>query len=422
MHEIAITAENIGKRYYINPYHHRAQTLGKVLIDSLVSPFNFIHKPGKASDKTETLWALRNVSFSVNRGEVLGVLGQNGAGKSTLLRILSRITLPTEGTATIFGRVGSLLQIGTGFNSELTGRENIYLNGTILGMKKQEVDAKFDEIVDFSGVERFIDTPIKRYSSGMIVRLGFSVAISLDPDILLVDEVLSVGDAEFRKKSMEKVLGLVNEGCSVLFVSHDLFMIQRLCKRAMLLEKGQIVENTDTDVMIENYLSKITSILSPGEWMDLSTADHQGTGEAHFTRITYHGDQIENYTEAHPDGPVQFLLEIESNKERYISGIALSLFDLSGFRLINAGKIEELPLKRGRNCVSILINHLHLQPGTYLVALWMVGPAEVLQDQIQSAVYINVVTNKESAVPDLDHYHDRVTSQVEVSIVDISSI
>lgn len=284
---VAIKVENLCKRYRINAFENRSRTLGKALLDTLVSPFSYLRKSLQEPSAEETLWALSHVSFEVKRGEVLGVLGQNGAGKSTLLRILSRITLPTEGRARVYGRVGSLLQVGTGFNPELTGRENIYLNGMILGMKRNEVDRKFDGIVDFSGVQHFIDTPIKRYSSGMIVRLGFSVAIFLNPDILLVDEVLSVGDAAFRQKSLEKVYELLDEGCSVLFVSHDLFMIQRLCKRSILLEAGQIIENTDTSVMIEHYLSKITNILKPDEWLDLSSAAHLGNGEVHFQRMSF---------------------------------------------------------------------------------------------------------------------------------------
>ena len=200
MNDIAVIAEDLGKRYRINAAENRSRTLGRTMLDVLTSPFSYLHSSLQEPSAAETLWALRNVSFEVRRGEVLGVLGQNGAGKSTLLRILSKITLPTEGWARTFGRVGSLLQIGTGFNYELTGRENVYLNGTILGMKKNEVDRKFDEIVDFSGVQAFIDTPIKRYSSGMIVRLGFSVAIFLNPDVLLVDEVLSGWGCRFSTK------------------------------------------------------------------------------------------------------------------------------------------------------------------------------------------------------------------------------
>jgi lipopolysaccharide transport system ATP-binding protein len=418
MNDIAVKAENLGKRYRINAAENRSRTLGRTMLDMLISPFNYLHTSLQEPSAEETLWALRNVSFEVKRGEVLGVLGQNGAGKSTLLRILSRITLPTEGWAQTFGRVGSLLQVGTGFNPELTGRENVYLNGTILGMKKNEVDRKFDEIVDFSGVQSFIDTPIKRYSSGMIVRLGFSVAIFLNPEVLLVDEVLSVGDAAFRQKSLEKVYELVSEGCSVMFVSHDLFMIQRLCKRAILLEAGKIIESSDTSVMIEHYLSKITNILAPRDWLDLSTSIHQGTGEVRFLRISYHSGNSALENQAYPDGPLEFQLEVESGIVGTVSGVSISFFDLSGFRLINAGAIRNFSMKQGLNSFRILIHNLHLKPGTYLLALWLVGPAELLFDQILSMAYINVVPEIEPVVVDINPYHDKVTSQVDVSVVD----
>ncbi len=406
---VAIQAENLGKRYRINAYENRSRTLGRTLLDAAVSPFSYLRKSLQEPSSAETLWALRNVSFEVRKGEVLGVLGQNGAGKSTLLRILSRITLPTEGQAWVVGRVGSLLQVGTGFNPELTGRENTYLNGTIMGMKRSEVDRKFDEIVDFSGVQQFIDTPIKRYSSGMIVRLGFSVAIFLNPDCLLVDEVLSVGDADFRKKSLEKVYELVHGGCSVLFVSHDLFMIQRMCKRSILLEGGRVIEDSDTSVMIEHYLSKITNILRPNEWLDLSTEAHQGNGEASFIRLAYNGGADAQSGQACPDGPVDFLLDVSARSRMEISGIAVSLFDLSGFRLINAGSAQPISLHTGTNRVKISIRSLHLKPGTFQIALWMAGQEDLLFDQILSAAYLNVVPRQEPVELDLNPYHDKVT-------------
>jgi lipopolysaccharide transport system ATP-binding protein len=419
MDDIPVKVEDLGKRYRIRAAEIRSRTLGKTLLNMLVSPLSYLRSSLAAPSAAETLWALRHVSFEVKRGEVLGVLGQNGAGKSTLLRILSRITLPTEGQATVHGRVGSLLQIGTGFNSELTGRENIYLNGTIMGMKSKEIDRKFDQIVEFSGVRAFIDNPIKRYSSGMIVRLGFSVAIFMDPDVLLVDEVLSVGDAAFRQKSLEKVFELVSNGCSVVFVSHDLFMIQRLCKRAILLQAGNVIEETDISVMIEHYLSRITNILAPRNWLDLSSAPHQGTGAVRFTHISYRSGNAGLGDQAYPDGSLEFLLELESETARTIAGVSVSLFDLSGFRLINAGSMHEFPLKRGLNSFRIFIHSLHLNPGTYLLALWLVGPAEVLLDQILSAAYINVVPKIEPDVLDINPYHDKVTARVDVAAVEV---
>jgi ABC-type polysaccharide/polyol phosphate transport system ATPase subunit len=203
----------------------------------------------------ETFWALQDINFEVERGEGLGIIGRNGAGKSTLLKILSRITYPTEGEVVMRGRVGSLLEVGTGFHPELTGRENIYFNGAILGMKKREIDEKFDEIVKFSGVEKFLDTPVKRYSSGMQVRLAFSVAAHLDPEILLVDEVLAVGDAEFQKKCLGKMGEVASEGRTVLFVSHNMAAVQNLCNRAFLLNQGTLIKDGGVADVIGYYLS-----------------------------------------------------------------------------------------------------------------------------------------------------------------------
>jgi len=201
------------------------------------------------------LWALKDVSFKVKKGEVLGIIGNNGAGKTTLLRVLSKITTPSYGRAVIYGKISSLLEVGTGFHPELTGRENIYLNGTILGMRKKEIDGKFDEIVDFSGVEKFIDTPVKRYSVGMKIRLGFSVAAFLEPDILVIDEVLAVGDSDFQKKCLQKMEDVGKHGRTVLFVSHNMQMVTRLCSRAILLERGQIKDDGPADKVVASYLS-----------------------------------------------------------------------------------------------------------------------------------------------------------------------
>ena len=204
----------------------------------------------------QSILALDDVSFKVEQGETLGIIGKNGAGKSTLLKILSRVTAPTSGVVKVKGRIGSLLEVGTGFHPELTGRENVYLNGAILGMKKAEVTRKFDQIVDFSGVEKFIDTPVKRYSSGMYVRLAFAVAAHLDPDILIVDEVLAVGDAEFQKKCIGKMGDVANEGRTVLFVSHNMTAINNLCKRSIFIEKGCLIDNGDTESVTTHYLSE----------------------------------------------------------------------------------------------------------------------------------------------------------------------
>lgn len=228
------------------------KTFSESFTRAIRNPLKSLQRVGYQHD---TFWALKDINFDVNRGEVVGIIGRNGAGKSTLLKILSRITSPTDGEIRLKGRVGSLLEVGTGFHPELTGRENIYFNGAILGMKKKEIDDKFDEIVKFSGVEKFLDTPVKRYSSGMQVRLAFSVAANLDPEILLVDEVLAVGDAEFQKKCLGKMGEVAEGGRTVLFVSHNMAAIQNLCSRAILLESGNLVNEGQVSEVISYYLS-----------------------------------------------------------------------------------------------------------------------------------------------------------------------
>ncbi|MFH1115736.1 MAG: ABC transporter ATP-binding protein [Pseudomonadota bacterium] len=237
----AIRVEGLGKKYRIDHKKEAYGTLRDMIVNTVRSPLERLQSlSGRSVEPNEEFWALQDVSFSVEPGDVLGVIGPNGAGKSTLLKILSRITKPTTGLADIFGRVGSLLEVGTGFHPELTGRENIYLNGAVLGMRRWEIKKNFDEIVDFSGVEQFLDTPVKRYSSGMYVRLAFSVAAHLEPEILLVDEVLAVGDAEFKRKCLGKIGGVASQGRTVIFVSHDMAALASICQKGMVLSKGKV--------------------------------------------------------------------------------------------------------------------------------------------------------------------------------------
>ncbi len=249
MSDIAVQAEGVGKQYQIGSAR-RADTLR----DAIATAVRGRLGRNGTQEERRILWALRDVSFEVRHGEVLGIVGKNGAGKSTLLKILSRVTEPTEGRVTVLGRLGSLLEVGTGFHPELTGRENVYLNGVILGMKRRDVQRKFDEIVAFSGVERFIDTPVKRYSSGMYARLAFAVASSVEPDVLLVDEVLSVGDAEFQKRCIERMQALSASGKTVLFISHSMPAVRALCTRAILLDGGRIVDEGSADEVATRYL------------------------------------------------------------------------------------------------------------------------------------------------------------------------
>jgi lipopolysaccharide transport system ATP-binding protein len=263
---VALRVEDLGKAYRISSARRTVayRTLRDDLVDLARSVVSF--RAGR-SEGSETVWALRDVSFEVREGEVVGLIGHNGAGKSTLLKILSRVTEPTKGYADILGRVGSLLEVGTGFHPELSGRENIYLNGAILGMTRAEIRRRFDEIVDFAEVERFLDTPVKRYSSGMHVRLAFAVAAHLEPEILLVDEVLAVGDAGFQKKCLNKMGDYAGEGRTILLVSHDLGAIRSLCPRAILLEGGRITHDGPVGTVLDSYVSALglADPLAPGE-------------------------------------------------------------------------------------------------------------------------------------------------------------
>ena len=267
MSDIAIRVEGLGKQFRIGS-PERYRTLRDTLTDTFTAPFRFLRNGGSGSPPEETIWALKDVSFDVKVGEVVGIIGRNGSGKSTLLKILSRITEPTEGHAEIHGRVGSLLEVGTGFHPELTGRENIFLNGAILGMNKAEIRRKFDEIVAFSEVDKFIDTPVKHYSSGMYLRLAFAVAAHMEPEILIVDEVLAVGDVAFQKKCLGKMSDVAGEGRTVLFVSHNMGAIQKLCSKALWLQAGELAAQGESGPVIRQYLG--------GEASNFGSLDERG--------------------------------------------------------------------------------------------------------------------------------------------------
>jgi lipopolysaccharide transport system ATP-binding protein len=277
--DITIEVRKISKRYRIGQKEgQRGATLVGSALETLRRPFRNLRNLSRLSrfedgdEATDVVWAVRDVSFDVRQGEVVGLIGRNGAGKSTLLKLLARIATPTSGRATIHGTVSSLLEVGTGFHPELTGRDNVYLNGAILGMTRREISRKFDEIVEFSGVERFIDTPVKRYSTGMKVRLAFSVAAHLEPDILLVDEVLSVGDAAFQKKCLGKMDDVARRGRTVIFVSHNQGAVTRLCERILLLENGGLVEDGPAHEVMSTYLRDGTGSLAEIAWDDPATA------------------------------------------------------------------------------------------------------------------------------------------------------
>jgi lipopolysaccharide transport system ATP-binding protein len=280
-----IKAENLSKRYRVGALQ-RPTSLRDTVADLVRAPLRRLRN---GANKDGTIWALRDVSFEVAPGEVLGVIGRNGAGKSTLLKILSRITKPTSGRVRLDGRVGSLLEVGTGFHSELTGRENVFLNGAILGMTRREIEAKFDEIVAFAETESFLDTPVKHYSSGMIVRLAFAVAAHLEPEILLIDEVLAVGDFAFQKKCLGKMNEVAKHGRTVLFVSHDLGAVNGLCTRAILLHEGQIIKAGQTHEVTAHYLNRANKLYSPVTWFEIPRGDNHEI-RLFSAVVTQHGE------------------------------------------------------------------------------------------------------------------------------------
>ncbi|MEM2615866.1 MAG: ABC transporter ATP-binding protein, partial [Thermoplasmatales archaeon] len=294
MSDVAIRVENLSKRYKLGP-REPYKALRDVISGGVVGAFrrlSSLFNSHRAIDlprsDNQYIWALKNVSFEIKHGEVVGIIGRNGAGKTTLLKILSRITEPTEGYAEIRGRVGSLLEVGTGFHPELTGRENIYLNGAILGMKKKEIDRKFDEIVAFAELEKFIDTPVKRYSSGMYVRLAFAVAAHLEPEILLVDEVLAVGDAAFQKKCLGKMGDVAKEGRTVLFVSHNMGAIKGLCELGVVLETGKIAFMGSVDSAIDKYMHFVSTINQRQSLRERK--DRDGNGQLRFTHLSFYSN------------------------------------------------------------------------------------------------------------------------------------
>ncbi len=289
MSNIAIQARNLSKLYRIGVQKKPARTALGRISRIIASPFDWLTSQIRGITEEETLWAIKDVSFEVKWGEVVGIIGSNGAGKSTLLKILSRITEPTSGEADIYGRLAALLEVGTGMHPELTGRENIYLNGCILGMKKAEIDKKFDEIVAFSGIERFIDTQVKRYSSGMRVRLGFAIAAHLEPEILVVDEVLAVGDAAFQKRCLGKMKDVAGEGRTVLFVSHNMGAVKSLCNRGILINRGRLENEGSVEDIINEYLNFDNEDILHQEWCGPEQAPGNERVRVACLDLDYHG-------------------------------------------------------------------------------------------------------------------------------------
>ena len=406
MSDLAIQISGLSKRYRIG-IRDKHPTIRETLMSVASAPLRKVrHWVSGTNDGTgaEWVWALRDVDFEVKKGEVIGIIGRNGAGKTTLLKILSGITEPTAGYADIYGRIGSLLEVGTGFHMELTGRENIYMNGAILGMHRQEIKKKFDEIVDFSEIDKFLDTPVKRYSSGMFVRLAFAVAAHLEPDILIVDEVLSVGDIRFQKKCLGKMQDISHgQGRTVLFVSHNMDTIQKLCSHCLILEQGKLIAKGDTASMVLRYISSNSYQAQPNHWIDVSEMRRRGTGKARFMAVRYSSLNDAVLFHPYPSGPLEFLLAIESDSYTSVESLAVMIYNkTSGTRLVSAdiatiGQVVEL--KKGKNVVRLRIEQLHLNPDVYILGLKLSDKAGRMTplDYLESTFEIEVVHNKSEA-------------------------
>ncbi len=375
MNNPIIEVSGLAKQYHIGakvPY----KTFRETLMNVITSPARLFR--GNGSRENNTIWALKGVSFEVKEGEVLGIIGRNGAGKTTLLKILSRVTEPTEGEVRIRGRVGSLLEIGTGFHPELTGRENIYLNGAILGMRKEEIKKKFDEIVSFAEVEKFLDTPMKRYSSGMYVRLAFAVAAHLEPEILIVDEVLAVGDAQFQKKCLGKMEDVAKEGRTVLFVSHNMLSVRNLCSRAIILRDGQITFLGNTTEAVDFYLHDKAHDVGEVAWdnPDAAPGNHQVRLKA--IRVVS-GGVITAEPPLNKDIEVQIdYWNLEGNSSRLLS---IHVFNSMGLLLFATGNLKSMsltydpyPYKKypiGLFRTTCIIPKLLLNNGIHYIKLWI---------------------------------------------------
>ena len=382
-----IHGEGLGKRY------HRGLQVDDGLRHSLEA---FLRSPiaSLRRKKEETFWALQDVSLQVKEGEVLGLIGRNGAGKTTLLKILSRITRPTTGWAEIHGRVGSLLEVGTGFHPELTGRENTFLSGAILGMGKAEIARKFDEIVAFAELEKFIDTPVKHYSSGMYVRLAFAMAAHLEPEILLVDEVLAVGDINFQKKCLGKMGDVARAGRTVVLVSHSMAAINALCSRCIILDKGGVEFDGSTAEATARYYAESLEIVDSS---DLSARPRKGNGKARFTSICVQplDSSGRSLDIAYPGCDLSVSVKFECQSDFAPANLAIIFYDSSGYRVIDtntAQKGEFVSLQAGQTATAnFLLREVLLKPGKYLVGLWLGREAMEVMDHVEYAATFDVM-------------------------------
>lgn len=391
----AIKTERIAKHYRLGTNPNVNRTLRDVIVDSVGRLGQLARGNGNGNGDTGSvtdLWALEDISFEIQPGEVVGIVGRNGAGKSTLLKVLARITEPTRGRVEIFGRVGSLLEVGTGFHPELSGRENIFLNGSILGMSRKEIERKFDEIVAFAELERFIDTPVKRYSSGMYVRLAFAVAAHLEPEILLVDEVLAVGDAAFQKKCLGKMSDVARHGRTVIFVSHNTAAMLNLCDRGILIDRGRIVADAPIEPVIQQYLKGLRTVTP---W-DLSTfEDRQGKGRVRFTRVRFEDDQGNIVEHGVSGRPLVIALDYHAESGQPLPNCRASVtfFDGLGQVLFNCSSelvIQDPITLKPEGTLRCLIPQLPLSQNQYLLTLFLEVNHEV-EDWILNAVELDVI-------------------------------
>ncbi len=344
MEPVVVRVKNVGKRYRIGALHAGYDTLRELVGDALLAPVRRLR--GAQKRRYETLWALSEMNLEVRRGEMLGIVGHNGAGKSTLLKILSRITRPTTGEVEIFGRVGSLLEVGTGFHPDLTGRENVFLNGAILGMRKVEIEKKFDEIIAFSELEKFVETPVKFYSSGMYVRLAFSVAAHLEPEILIMDEVLAVGDAAFQQKCLDKMREIRRRGHTIFFVSHNLPAVTRLCKRAILLERGRVVADGPAQEVVNSYLNSSWKAGAERDWPELREAP--GDEVARLRRVRVCDERGATIASSDIRRPVLIEVTYDVLEAGHVLTTGVALFNEEGTEVFTTHDTGDEWRRRGR--------------------------------------------------------------------------
>ena len=387
----AIVVESVAKSYHIGHQHRHASY--RTLRESLVSVARSLAERfgrRESGESADPFWALKEVSFRVGAGEVVGIVGRNGAGKSTLLKILSRITTPTSGRTVMHGRVGSLLEVGTGFHPELTGRENVYLNGAILGMRRREIDRKFDEIVAFAEVEKFLDTPVKRYSSGMYVRLAFAVAAHLEPEILIVDEVLAVGDVEFQRKCMGRMGEIARTGRTVLFVSHNLGAISELCTRCISLQRGTIVCDGDPQTIIRDMLERGTEhgAVDLSQW----TTERSGPGPLRLRRVAT-SDALGNVRSHFAfGGTMVFEVELEGAPgDAFLLSIVIrNAFGVIVLQLSSQDARVETIVRGRATLARVRLDNICLNDGEYYVTLWLADPYDNLNDRAGNCLSFTV--------------------------------